>query len=106
MLFSFDKKLPSHFYKKKKKIKWLENKRADCVSQAVTTGAYPGFEGWFSHCPMSQKAFLPYLLQVPNKKKFTMVLLPVINAHFPLHIYFRKAAGTSLRKFYCSIKFS
>lgn len=54
--------------KKKKKGKWLKNK-TDCVSQAVTTGAYPGFEGWFSHCPMSQKAFLPYLLQVPNKKR-------------------------------------
>lgn len=60
MLFSSDKKLPSHFLKKKAK-KARKTKLQTCVSQAITTGAYPGFEGWFSHGPMSQKVFLPCL---------------------------------------------
>lgn len=35
-----------------------------------------------------------------------MVLFPGTKFLFPLHIYFRKAVGTYLQKFYCSIKFS
>lgn len=55
--------------KKKKAKKACKTKLQTCVSQAVTTGAYPGFEGWFSHGPISQKVFLPCLLQVPNRKR-------------------------------------
>lgn len=72
--FHISKSLPNIYLKKKKKKKSAKQrpkaartKLQTCVSQPVTMSPYPGFEAWFSHCPISHKDSLPCLLQVPKK---------------------------------------
>lgn len=81
--------------KKRQKKPAKQNRRLVCLKQLPLV-LIQALKDGFPMVPYLRKSFFHVYYRCLIEKEFVMLLFPVTNLLFPLHIYFRKAVGTYL----------